>query len=196
MNEGRELDSEGLTRKQRHFVNEYVIDRKAVEACIRAGYSEKSAHSAAYRLLGHERVKAALEERLDQQQVASDTTVDKIVREYARVAFSSIDGYFMDVEGVKLLKPMSEWPPAAAAAVQSFTVDNDGRMTGLKLWPKTEALRSLATFRAMFVDRVAVTVQVEAIDRNIIDVSPAAGNEPAPADQKALTNQQVTGEST
>ena len=193
MNTNRQLDSEGLTRKQRMFVNEYVIDNKAVEACIRAGYAEKSSRSAGYRLLNVPAIAAAIEDRLNQQQIASDTTVDKIVREWARIAMANLQHLFTE-NGTVL--PVHEWPVDAAHAVQSVELDSEGRVDKLKLWPKTAALEAVGKWRGMYVDRHEVTVQVEAIDRNIIDVSPVAGNEPAPALDKPQALEQLSDEST
>jgi len=38
-------DKNGLTDKQRRFVQEYLIDSNATQAAIRAGYSKKTAHA-------------------------------------------------------------------------------------------------------------------------------------------------------
>ena len=189
-----ERDSEGLTRKQRIFVNSYVIEgTSAAEAARQAGYSEHSARVQGSRLLRHSAIKAALTERYDCQNAASDTTVEKTVREWARIAYANLQHLFTE-DGTVL--PVHEWPIHAAHAVQSVELDSEGRVDKLKLWPKTAALEAVSKYRGMFVDRHEVTVQVEAIDRNIIDVSPVAGNEPAPSVIEHDTEQQVTDEST
>ena len=193
LNTNRQLDSEGLTRKQRQFVNEYVIDQNQKEACIRAGYAEKSSRSAGCRLLTVPKIRAAVEDRLNQQQIASDTTVDKIVREYAWIAFTSARQFLND-DGE--LIPPDEWSEGMGHAVQELVFDSNGKLVRVKPWPKAAALEALSKFRGMFVDRHQVTVQVEAIDRNIIDVSPVAGNEPAPSVIEHDTEQQVTDGST
>ena len=53
-----------LTRKQKRFVAEYLADpgRNAVQACIRAGYAESTAYTAASDLLKHPKVRVAVEE--------------------------------------------------------------------------------------------------------------------------------------
>jgi phage terminase small subunit len=49
-----------LNERQQRFVNEYLIDLNATRACIRAGYSEKTAHSQGPRLLENVGIKEAI----------------------------------------------------------------------------------------------------------------------------------------
>lgn len=50
-----------MTPKQEAFAREYVIDKNATQAAIRAGYSAKTAHSAGPRLLENVEVRALIE---------------------------------------------------------------------------------------------------------------------------------------
>ena len=52
----------GLTDRKKRFVEEYLVDMNGAEAARRAGYSEKGASQAAYRLLHEPAVQAALVE--------------------------------------------------------------------------------------------------------------------------------------
>ncbi len=61
------VDDDGLTDQQRLFVAEYLKDRNATQAAIRAGYSKKSADKIGPQLLGKTRVAQAIA----QQQKAS-----------------------------------------------------------------------------------------------------------------------------
>ncbi|HEX2727154.1 MAG TPA: terminase small subunit, partial [Beijerinckiaceae bacterium] len=53
-----------ITKKQQRFVDEDVLDRNATQAAIRAGYSPRGAQQTGSRLKRHERVGAAIRERL------------------------------------------------------------------------------------------------------------------------------------
>ncbi len=53
-----------LTSKQRRFADEYLIDCNGSQAAIRAGYSEKSSRTAAYRLLLNPVIRAYIDEQL------------------------------------------------------------------------------------------------------------------------------------
>jgi phage terminase small subunit len=54
-----------LTKKQRRFADEYLIDTNATQAAIRAGYSEKTARSQGQRLLTNVDIKQYIEEQLE-----------------------------------------------------------------------------------------------------------------------------------
>ena len=52
-----------LTDKQTRFVDEYLIDFNITQAAIRAGYSERSAHSVGWETLRNPEVAAAIGQR-------------------------------------------------------------------------------------------------------------------------------------
>lgn len=70
-----------LNAKQQRFVEEYLIEPIATQAAIRAGYSEKTAHSQGQRLLKHVEVQAAIEiaikERSERKQITADDVLQK-----------------------------------------------------------------------------------------------------------------------
>lgn len=74
-----------LTDKQAKFVDEYLIDLNATQACIRAGYSAKTADRIGPELLGKtcvaEAVKAAMENRSKRVQ----RTADDVMRDLAAI---------------------------------------------------------------------------------------------------------------
>lgn len=51
-----------LTRRQREFVRQYLVDLNGAAAAKRAGYAEKSARQHAHRLLTNDDVLAAIDE--------------------------------------------------------------------------------------------------------------------------------------
>lgn len=46
----------GLTENQEEFCNQYLIDLDAYHACIRAGYSKKTAKNAAYKMMRNDKI--------------------------------------------------------------------------------------------------------------------------------------------
>jgi phage terminase small subunit len=52
-----------LTAKQERFVLEYLVDFNGAQAAIRAGYSQKGARQAAYRLLSNDYISQCIEEK-------------------------------------------------------------------------------------------------------------------------------------
>jgi len=67
-----------LTRKQKSFADEYLIDCNATQAAIRAGYSEKTAKSIGQRLLTIVDIKGYINEQLEKihnEKIADATEV-------------------------------------------------------------------------------------------------------------------------
>jgi phage terminase small subunit len=71
----------GLTFKQERFIAEYLIDGNATDAARRAGYSERSAYSAAAKLLEHPRVVAELKKLKKTVLQKVERSVEDIVRD-------------------------------------------------------------------------------------------------------------------
>jgi len=159
-----------LTGKQCHFVLLYAGEANGTKAAIGAGFSEKTARTVAARLLAKVDIRQAIHEQRNCLVEKQRVTVARTLREYARIGFSDIRQLFND-KG-KLL-PISEWSPGVSAAVQSLEIttlpSGKGKLTKLRLWPKTAALDTIAKHLGMLVDRHEVTVNVERIERHIID---------------------------
>lgn len=74
--------------KQRRFAIEYAIDHNATQAAIRAGYSERSAHVAAARLLKNDKVAAIIEKEEAKHAKRSQMSADQVLAELAKIATS------------------------------------------------------------------------------------------------------------
>ena len=57
---------DGLTKKQRRFADEYLIDCNGTKAAIRAGYSLKTANEQAAKLMANRKIKAYISEKLEE----------------------------------------------------------------------------------------------------------------------------------
>lgn len=57
-----------MTEKQKLFCNEYLIDLNATQAAIRAGYSEKYAHTNVSKLLQNTTIKEYIENRIAEKE--------------------------------------------------------------------------------------------------------------------------------
>lgn len=79
-------DPESLTFRQGKFVSEFLKDRNALQAAIRAGYSPKSANNAAHDNMRHPGILAKIEESLNARQADNGVSPDFVLRELKRVA--------------------------------------------------------------------------------------------------------------
>lgn len=75
-----------MNDKQRAFAVEYVKDRNATQAAIRAGYSAKTAYSQAHELLKKPEIQSLIKELEDAAADRAAITVDKIVARLNKIA--------------------------------------------------------------------------------------------------------------
>ena len=76
-----------LTDRQERFCQEYLIDLNATQAYIRAGYSARTAHNCASRLMAKAGVRARIDELMAVRSRRTGVTQERVVRELARIAF-------------------------------------------------------------------------------------------------------------
>lgn len=81
-----------LTKKQKVFVKEYLIDLNATQAMIRAGYSAKTANEAGSRMLAKVSVKKAIEESLAERSEKLDITAEYVLNGLKTVAERCMQG--------------------------------------------------------------------------------------------------------
>lgn len=75
-----------LTDKQQRFVEEYCTDFNATQAAIRAGYSQKTAHSIGHENLSKPEIKAALASRLDELSMTAEEATKRLT-DWGRASF-------------------------------------------------------------------------------------------------------------
>lgn len=68
-----------LTPKQQRFVDEYLVDLNATQACIRAGYSKKTAYSMGEENLRKPEIKKAIEQAQQQRQQRTEIDQDYVI---------------------------------------------------------------------------------------------------------------------
>ncbi len=96
------------------FVDEYMKDRNATQAYIRAGYSAKAANVNAARLIANDSVSAEIAKRVEEYSRTAGLKVVDLLEQGKRLVFADIRKLF-DEQG-KLLHP-TQWPDDVAAAV-------------------------------------------------------------------------------
>jgi phage terminase small subunit len=153
-----------LSHRQSLFVQEYLQDLNARQAAIRAGYSGAYAKGQAYTLLKNPAVQSALEQAMSRRARRTEVTVDRVVLELARIAFSDMrDHATWGPEGVCLKdsETMSRDAGRAVAEVRE-RVSAQGRSLHIKLHDKKGALELLGRHLGMFKDRLSLESDLEA----------------------------------
>ena len=151
-----------LNRRQTNFVNEYLVDLNATQAAIRAGYSARTAEQQGPRLLGNVGIASAIAERMNARARRTEITQDRVLQEYARLAFIDPAKLF-DGSGRPLpIQQIDEDTRRAIIGVDVATVGNEqmgvGEVLKLRLADKRAALDSLARHLGMFNDKLNLNV--------------------------------------
>lgn len=154
-----------LTAKQKMFVAEYLVDLNATAAAIRARYSEKTARQIAARLLSNVNIQEAIQEALKGREKRTEITIDKVLKEYARLGFLDPRKFF-NADGSP--RDITELDDDTAAALAGFEVmevwegqgDNRtfvGYLKKYKLVDKKGALDSIGKHLGMFTEKMEIT---------------------------------------
>lgn len=84
-NQRQKKKPQGITEKQKKFVEEWLKDNNATQAAIRAGYSEKTATSQGARLLTNVKVLEYKDKLLSDLKKPTIATIEEILEYYTRV---------------------------------------------------------------------------------------------------------------
>ena len=69
-----------ISAKRNRFIDEYLLDRNATQAAIRAGYSARSAGELAHRLMKKVEVRRAIAQRAALQVAELKITREQVIR--------------------------------------------------------------------------------------------------------------------
>lgn len=88
-----------MTEKQKRFCDEYLIDLNATQACIRAGYSKKTANRIGTENLSKPVIKEYIEERLKEKEKSLIATQDEVLQYLTSVLRGESESEVIVVEG-------------------------------------------------------------------------------------------------
>ncbi len=88
-----------MTAKQQRFCDEYLIDLNATQAAIRAGYSEKYAHTNANKLLQITTIKDFIEARMAEKEDELIADQDEVLKYLTSVMRGESQAEVVVVEG-------------------------------------------------------------------------------------------------
>lgn len=142
------------------FIAGMIAHGQKQRAAIEAGYSERSAHVTASRLLKTAKVSEALKNHATKILEEAEATAAETLREITRLAMSNKQDYY---DEIGLPKPLKSLTRAQAAAIQSIDIlktntrSGDGATEQLiryKLHDKNKALEMLAKHFALLTERI------------------------------------------
>lgn len=150
---------DGLTPRQRAFVDAYMINPNATRAAIAAGYRAKNADVTGPRLLGNVRIAVVLERSREVLSERAMVRAEDVIRELARIAFSDMRHFATWGDNDVTLNSsdgLDEDDSRCVAEVYQL-MNSGGCTTRIKLHDKVAALTLLGKHFGLFVDRVVYT---------------------------------------
>lgn len=147
-----------LTKKQKLFVEEYLIDLNATQAAVRAGYSSDTAQQMGSENLSKPVIKNAIDRAMAERSRRTGINQDRVIRELARIAFVNAADV-INMKTATLKDDASEDDTAAVQSVKVKSFGEDGLEREIKMADKLKALELLGKHLGMFQNNVNVNVE-------------------------------------
>lgn len=158
-----------MTKKQKRFIEEYLIDLNATQAAIRAGYSPDTAQQIGSENLSKPVLKAHIDRAMAERSRRTGVNADRVVRELAKIAFVNAADV-INAEDATLRDDASEEDTAAIQSVKVKTFGEDGLEREIKMADKLKALELLGKHLGMFKDRLELSGGLDAEKTKLDDL--------------------------
>ena len=158
-----------MTKKQKLFIEEYLIDLNATQAAIRAGYSPESAKEIGCENLTKPNIRACIDKAMAERSKRTGVNADRVVIELAKIAFVNANEV-IDPETATIREDALPEDTAAIQSVKVKTFGEDGLEREIKMADKLKALELLGKHLGMFTDRVKVSGSLESEQTKLDDL--------------------------
>lgn len=161
-----------LTKKQKLFVEEYLIDLNATQAAIRAGYSPDSARQSGSDNMNNPYIRTYIDKTMAERSRRTGVNADRVVMELAKIAFVNAADV-IDTDDATL---KDDAAPEDTAAIQSVKVktfptkDGEGVEREIKMADKLKALELLGKHLGMFKDKLELSGSLDAEKTKLDDL--------------------------
>ena len=144
-----------MTKKQKRFVEEYLIDLNATQAAIRSGYSPDTAGSIGAENLKKPEIKSRIDKAMAERSRRTGINQDRVLQELARIGFAKITDV-VDPETAEIRTDASD---DDLACIQSIKIKPNefGTEREVKLYDKKAALVDLGKHLGLFKDKVELS---------------------------------------
>lgn len=144
-----------MTKKQKRFVEEYLIDLNATQAAIRAGYSPATAKEIGCENLTKPNISEAISKAMAERSRRTGINQDRVLQELARIGFAKITDV-VDPETAEIRTDASD---DDLACIQSIKIKPNefGTEREVKLYDKKAALVDLGKHLGLFKDKVELS---------------------------------------
>jgi phage terminase small subunit len=144
-----------FTPKQKQFIKEYLIDKNATQAAIRAGYSKHTAKDMGCQNLAKPAIQEHIKRGLEKLRYKAQISSERVLEEEKCLSMAD-PGELLSKEGT--LIPVNELPEHVRRSIKSFVADELPRVNGepqryrwkYKFWDKGRSLERLGKHLGLF----------------------------------------------
>lgn len=149
-----------MTKKQKLFCKEYLVDLNATQAAIRAGYSPDSAADIGSENLRKPDIKSAIDKAIAERSRRTGINQDRVLLELARIGFAKLT----DIVDPSTGKIRDDATEDDLACIQSIKIKPNewGTEREVKLCDKKSALIEIGKHLGMFKTNVEISGSVQA----------------------------------
>ncbi|HEJ4886196.1 TPA: terminase small subunit [Pseudomonas aeruginosa] len=159
-----------LTKKQRLFVDEYLLDLNATQAAIRAGYSTRRAAEIGYQLLQRPEVAQAIQAAMAERSKRTEVEADYVIRRLREIDEMDVLDILEDDGSFRSIR---DWPKAWRQFLSGIEIaelfegrGDDRRIAGVLRkvkWP--DKLRNLELLsRHVGTESAALDLELKRLD--------------------------------
>jgi phage terminase small subunit len=155
-----------MTPRERRFIDEYLVDADPTKAARRAGYRADAAKQTGAKLLKRAPVRFAIQERQAERGVRLGLSRERVLREYARIAFANLARIASwDAKGFTLA-PLKVIEDDDAAAISGLVIGagEAGEVLRMRFHDKGFAIEALAQHLGLYDDGPPAELQRSARD--------------------------------
>ena len=135
-----------MTKKQKRFVEEYLIDLNATQAAIRAGYSPATAKEIGCENLTKPNISEAIAKAMAERSRRTGVNQDRVLQELAKIAFAKITDA-VDLKTATVREDASEDDLACIQSIKikpnEFGTEREGQHQNLVLFDSRTSLLSV-----------------------------------------------------
>jgi len=154
-----------LNRRQKLFVQEYLVDLNATQAAIRAGYSPKTAPFIGAENLKKPQIQTAISAAMAERSKRTEITQDMVVKELALIGFADMADFVkIDESGMIQAIPLDTLAEGKSRIIKKVrekrviksTAEGDQILDAtyeFELCDKVKSLENLGRHLGMFVEK-------------------------------------------
>lgn len=148
-----------MTKKQKAFCEEYLIDLNATQAAIRAGYSVDSAKEIASENLTKPNIRTYIDTKLAERSKRTGINADRVIQELAKIALLNITDV-VNADDATIKGEAGREDTAAILSVKVKKIPTDSGTIverEVRMNDKIKALELLGKHLGMFKDKVELS---------------------------------------